>query len=150
MYQFCKANVADDYYRCCMSRSAKVAVKCRGSISLSKDKTHVTKKPTEHNHPKQLQAAPIVKRLRNNAKVRVMLEPKTKPNTILLEEIGQSCRDEGLEINTDTAKIIPNFSQLSKSLYTLRKKDEPLEPKTTDDIDLSDDRYKLTNDVKRY
>ena len=133
-----------------MSRSAKVAVKCRGSINLSKDKTHVTKKPTEHNHPKQLQAAPIVKRLRNNAKVRVRLEPKKKPNTILLEEIGKSCRDEGLEINTDTAKIIPNFSQLSKSLYTLRKKDEPLEPKTTDDIDLSDDRYKLTNDVKRY
>ena len=31
-----------------------------------------------------------------------------------------------------------------------RKKDKPLEPKTTDDNDLSDDRYKLTNDGKRY
>ena len=26
MYQFCKHNVSDDYYRCCMSRSATVPV----------------------------------------------------------------------------------------------------------------------------
>ncbi len=46
-----------------------------------------------------------MKRLRNNTKVRVIKEPKNKPNTILLEEIGKSYRDKGLEINVDTAKL---------------------------------------------
>jgi hypothetical protein len=68
----------------------------------------------------------------------------------LLEEIGKSCRDEGLEINVETAKLIPYFKQMSKTLYTLRKIDKPLEPKETDDIDLTDNRYILTIDAKRY
>jgi hypothetical protein len=57
-----------------MSRA--VANKCKSSINLSKDRTHVIKLPTPHNHPKPIPAAPIVKRLRNNAKVRVIKEPK--------------------------------------------------------------------------
>jgi hypothetical protein len=68
----------------------------------------------------------------------------------LLEEISKSCRDEGLEINLETAKLIPYFKQMSKTLYTLRKIDKPLEPKETDDIDLTDNRYILTIDAKRY
>jgi hypothetical protein len=79
MYQFCKPNIGDDYYRCCMSRAVTVANKCKSSINLSKDRTLVTKQPTPHNHPKPIPAAPIVKRLRNNTKVRMMKEPKNKP-----------------------------------------------------------------------
>jgi hypothetical protein len=64
-----------------------------------------------------------------------MKEPKNKPNTFLLEEIGKSCRDEGLEIIEETArfretaKLIPNFKQMSKTLYTLRKIDKPFKQK---------------------
>jgi hypothetical protein len=60
----------------------------------------------------------------------------------LLEEIGKSCRDEGLEINVETAKLIPNYKQMSKTLYTLRKIDKPLEPKEIDDIDLNKGTFK--------
>jgi hypothetical protein len=87
MYQYCKPNVADDYYRCCQSGS-KVLVKCSASINLSKDKTRVTKQPIAHKHSKQSASAPIVKRFRNNTKLRGINEQKNKPNTILLEDIG--------------------------------------------------------------
>ena len=70
---------------------------------MSKDKTHITRLPTEQNHPRQLEAAPIVKRLRHTIKVRVMEVTKNKPNTILLKEIGKACREEGLEIYTEIA-----------------------------------------------
>ena len=148
MYQKCKKNVDDDHYKCCLARVA--STHCKSSLNLSKDETHVTRPPTAHNHPRPIQAAPIIKRLRNNIKVRVMAETKNKPYTILLEEVGKACRDEGLQINTETAKLIPNFKQMSRTLYTLRSQEKPSEPVDTDDIDLTDDKYILTNDMKRY
>jgi hypothetical protein len=149
MYQYCKPNVADDYYRCCQSRS-KVMAKCSASINISKDKTRVTKEPTAHNHLKQSASAPIVKRLRNNTKLRVINEPKNKPNTILLEEVGKSCREDNLEIDDGSAKLIPNYNGFKRSLYRYRNKVKPIEPKVTDEINLTDYRFINTNDAKRY
>jgi len=123
MYQYCKPNVADDYYRCCQSRS-KVMAKCSASINISKDKT---KEPTAHNHLKQSASAPIVKRLRNITKLRVINDPKNKPNTILLEEVGKSCREDNLEID-DGSKLIPNYNGFKRSLYRYRNKVKPIEP----------------------
>ena len=121
MFQFIRKNVTDNHYKCCLARVA--TTKCKSSLNLSKDKTHITRLPTEHNHPRQLKATPIVKRLRHTIKVRAMEETKNKLNTILLEEIEKACREEGLEINTETTKLIPNFKQMSHTLYTLRGKD---------------------------
>jgi hypothetical protein len=118
--RYCKPNVADDYNRCCQSRS-KVLAKCSASINLSKDKTRVKKQPTAHNHSKQSASAPIVKRLRNNTKLRVINEQKNKPITILLEEIGKSCREDNLEIDDGSAILIPNYNGFKRSLYKLYK-----------------------------
>jgi hypothetical protein len=68
MYQYCKPNVADDYYRCCQSRS-KVLPKCSASVNLSKDKTRVTKQPTAPNHPKQSASAPNCKKIKEQHKI---------------------------------------------------------------------------------
>jgi hypothetical protein len=85
--------------------------KCKSSKNLSKEKIHFTKQPTP------IPAAPLVKRLRNNAKVRVMIEPKNKPNNKFLEKIGMSCRNECLEINVDTAKLIPKNNTQNKVYF---------------------------------
>ena len=134
MYQFCKPNVTDDYYRCCMSRVRQPKTKCQSSLNLSKDRKRVTREPTVHNHPIQLQAVPIVKRLRNNIKVRVKEQPMMKPHKILAEEISKACTEEGLEMSAETSQLIPDFKKFSRTLYSIRAKDKIREPKETENI----------------
>ena len=39
---------------------------------------------------------------------------------------------------------------MSRTLYTLRSQEKPSEPEDTDDIDLTDEKFILANDMKRY
>ncbi len=82
--------------------------------------------------------------------MRVINKPKNKPNTILLEEIGKSCREDNLEIDVGSVKIIPNYNGFKRSLYRYRNKVKPIEPQVTDEINFTDDRFIYINDAKRY
>jgi hypothetical protein len=82
--------------------------------------------------------------------LRVINKPKNKPNTILLEEIGKSCREDNLEIDVGSVKIIPNYNGFKRSLYRYRNKVKPIEPQVTDEINFTDDRFIYINDAKRY
>ena len=67
-----------------------------------------------------------------------------------MEEIGKACREDGLEIDGESGNLVPDFKNFKKSLYNKRNEVKPVEPKNTDDINLTDDRYIYTNDAKRY
>ena len=67
-----------------------------------------------------------------------------------MEEIGKACREDGLEIDGESGNLVPDFKNFKKSLYNKRNEVKPVEPKNTDDLNLTDDRYIYTNDAKRY
>jgi hypothetical protein len=70
-------------------------------------------------------------------------------NKIYLKELGKAVRD-GLPVDSLSAKLIPTYKSMYKGLWNQRHKDTPILPKTTFDIDLTDDKYILTNDGKQF
>ena len=149
LYQYCKTYANGElYYKCEQNRTNK---KCTVTLNLNNSKDAIRKAPAgPHTHPPPSKYVPTVKRLRDNIKVRVKAEPRAKAQSILLEEVGKSLREDGLVINTDTVQIIPTYKQLHHTLWNIRHKDTPNLPESTDDINLLNDKYNLTNEGKRY
>ena len=149
LYHYCKAcDNGDLYYKCVENRTTH---KCKVTLNLDPGKSFVKKQPVGlHSHPVPSIQVPIIKRLRHQIKERVKSDLRSKAQALYTEEIGRSLREDGLKINSDTAQLIPSYKNMHKTLWNIKHKETPKQPVTTDDINLLNDKYNLTNEGKRY
>ena len=149
MYMLSKQQKSGEhYYRCALAKVEPI--KCKSTLNMSPGKDFISRLPSVlHNHSKPSAHMPAVKRLRHNVKTRVVAEKRSKPQAIFMEEVGRSIREESLNVK-EIANIIPTYKSMSHSLWNMKHANMPKNPVTTDDIELTNDKYVLTNDFKRY
>ena len=149
LYHYCKAyDNGYLYYKCVENRTTH---KCKITLNLDASKSLVKKQPVGlHNHQVPTIHVPIIKRLRHKIKERVQSDPRGKMKSLYTEEIGRFLREDDLKIDSDMAQLIPSYKNMHHTLWNIRHKDTPMLADSTDDNNLLNDTYNLTNEGKRY